>query len=67
MQQPQIHTFQECLNISEQVDDNRHLMLDNGFSCSIFPNMFNYKTLADIVNSETINSLFTAKSLHCIF
>lgn len=60
MQQPQIHTFQECLGISERAGGNRHLMLGNGFSCSIVPNIFNYKALADRINSKTIRSLFTS-------
>ncbi|MGM9454083.1 DUF4917 family protein [Legionella bozemanae] len=60
MQQPPIYTFQNCLDISEQAGGNRHLMLGNGFSCSIFPNIFNYKALADRINSKTVKSLFTA-------
>jgi hypothetical protein len=64
MQQHQIHTFQECLDISEQAGGGRHLMLGNGFSCSIFPNIFNYKALADRINSKTIKSLFTLLDTH---
>ncbi|HAU0855047.1 TPA: DUF4917 family protein [Legionella pneumophila] len=60
MQQPQIHTFQDCLDIAERAGGNRHLMLGNGFSCSIFPDVFNYKVLADRINSKTIKALFTS-------
>lgn len=64
MHQPQIHTFQESLDISEQLGGGRHLMLGNGFSCSIFPNIFNYKALADRINSKTIKSLFSSLKTH---
>ncbi len=60
MQQLKIHTFQDCLDISEQTGGNRHLILGNGFSCSIFPDIFNYKVLAERVNSQNIKQLFAA-------
>lgn len=59
MKQPKILTFQECLQISEQATGNRHLMLGNGFSCSLFPNIFNYKALAERINSNQVKSLFS--------
>lgn len=60
MQKPKIHTFQECIEISTQATGNRHLILGNGFSVGLFPNIFNYKALADRADSETIKKLFAS-------
>lgn len=38
----------------------KHLMLGNGFSVALFPNIFNYKTLAENIESERIKQLFAA-------
>lgn len=51
-----ILTFQECLDKSSS--NTRHLMLGNGFSISLFPNIFNYKVLSEKIKSEKIIKLF---------
>ena len=42
----------------------KNLMLGNGFSVALFPKIFNYKTLAENIESERINSLFDAIDTH---
>lgn len=39
-------------------------MLGNGFSVSLFPSIFNYKRLAENIDSERINLLFDAIETH---
>ncbi|MBL4575547.1 MAG: DUF4917 family protein [Opitutaceae bacterium] len=57
-----IKTFSECIAIAG--DAKKHLMLGNGFSVALFPKIFNYKTLAENIESERINSLFDAIDTH---
>ena len=42
----------------------KHLMLGNGFSVALFPKIFNYKALADNIESDRINMLFDAIDTH---
>lgn len=58
MSTPKIHNFQECLEIADEAEGRKHLMLGNGFSIDLFPNIFNYQTLMERVGSERIKSLF---------
>lgn len=51
-----IRTFKECLDIAGA--EKKHLMLGNGFSVSLFPQIFNYKRLAENIESEKIKLLF---------
>lgn len=53
-----INTFDECMTLAGTA--NKHLMLGNGFSVALFPKIFNYKTLAENIESERINMLFEA-------
>ena len=59
-----IRTFDYCIGEASQCEtDNgnppkNHLMLGNGFSIDIFDRIFNYKTLADNVNSPQVTSIF---------
>jgi hypothetical protein len=53
-----ILTFSECLEIANATRGNKHLMLGNGFSVDLFPNIFNYKVLAERVTSPRIQRLF---------
>ena len=59
-----IRTFGECLEIAKQCKtDNgnppkKHLMLGNGFSIAIFPNIFNYKALSQNTDSSQVKNLF---------
>lgn len=57
-----IWTFDECMAMSGQ--SKKHLMLGNGFSVSLFPKIFNYKTLAENIESDRINMLFEAIDTH---
>ena len=41
-----------------KADEKKHLLLGNGFSISLFPDMFNYKTLSGKITDEGINLLF---------
>lgn len=45
-----IYTFEDCLN--EAKNDTKHLMLGNGFSVALFPDIFNYKVLAERIKSK---------------
>ncbi|WP_461602379.1 DUF4917 family protein [Aeromonas rivipollensis] len=51
-----IKSFAECLAIAG--DTKKHLMLGNGFSISLFPKIFNYKTLSENIESERMKDLF---------
>lgn len=53
-----VKTFDECIAITGTA--KKHLMLGNGFSIALFPKIFNYKTLAENIESERINLLFKA-------
>jgi hypothetical protein len=53
-----LHTFSECLEIAEKSSGKNHLLLGNGFSISLFPEIFNYKKLADEIKSEKIKNIF---------
>lgn len=53
-----LHKFSECLEIAEKSGGNNHLLLGNGFSISLFPEIFNYKKLADEIKSEKIKNIF---------
>lgn len=55
-----IKSFDECIAIADAMPGNKHLMLGNGFSISLFPEIFNYKTLSDGIESEHVKSLFEA-------
>lgn len=57
-----IYTFEECIALAGTA--KKHLMLGNGFSVSLFPKIFNYKTLAENIESERINMLFDAIDTH---
>jgi len=48
-------SFLDCINSSV---GNRHLMLGNGFSISLFPNIFNYSKLKEAVNAKGLQQLF---------
>lgn len=60
MPPPQIRTFQQCLQMANDSGGNKHLMLGNGFSVSLFPRIFNYRILAERVTSEQIRQIFTS-------
>jgi hypothetical protein len=51
-----IFQFEECLNISSS---KKHLILGNGFSVDIFPDIFNYKKLAEKITDPKIKAVFT--------
>ncbi|MCA8835462.1 MAG: DUF4917 family protein [Proteobacteria bacterium] len=59
-----IRTFGECLEIAKQCKTDKgktpknHLMLGNGFSIDLFPNIFNYKSLTERVESKQVKKLF---------
>ena len=55
---PEIKSFHECLEIANKAKGCKHLLLGNGFSMDLFPDVFNYKALADCVESEQIKCLF---------
>lgn len=52
----QIKSFQECLKIA--AESEKHLLLGNGFSISLFPEKFAYNALSEKVESKRINKLF---------
>lgn len=58
----QLKTFEDC--IAQAGTAKKHLMLGNGFSVSLFPSIFNYKRLAENIESERINMLFDAIDTH---
>lgn len=51
-----IKTYTECLGLSST--GKRHLMLGNGFSISLFPDIFNYRALADQIEATEMQQLF---------
>ncbi|WP_431830285.1 DUF4917 family protein [Aeromonas salmonicida] len=53
-----IKSFAECLAIAGNT--KKHLMLGNGFSISLFPKIFNYKTLSENIDSERMKDLFSS-------
>lgn len=54
-------TFEQCMEIASSArSKKRHLVLGNGFSVDLFPDIFNYKTLSENIDSENIKELFTA-------
>ncbi|MGL1921234.1 MAG: DUF4917 family protein [Hyphomicrobiales bacterium] len=53
----EIKTFNQCLELCVQ-GKKKHLMLGNGFSMDLFPDIFNYRTLAENIESEHIKQLF---------
>ncbi len=53
-----VRTFDECIALAGT--KKKHLMLGNGFSVALFPKIFNYKTLAENIESERISKLFEA-------
>lgn len=53
----EVKTFDECLALRVE-GKATHLMLGNGLSMDIFPNIFNYRTLAENISSEHIKNLF---------
>lgn len=57
-----IKSFNDCLAIAG--NSKKHLMLGNGFSISLFPKIFNYKTLSENIESERIKELFSAISTY---
>ncbi|CAA0081237.1 DUF4917 family protein [Zhongshania aliphaticivorans] len=58
----QLRTFEDCM--AQAGTAKKHLMLGNGFSVSLFPSIFNYKRLAENIESERINMLFDAIDTH---
>lgn len=48
-------TFEECIKISSA---KKHLVLGNGFSIDLFPNIFNYKKLAEKITDPNIQAIF---------
>lgn len=53
-----LKTFDDCIALAGT--KKKHLMLGNGFSIALFPKIFNYKTLAENIESERITMLFEA-------
>lgn len=51
-------TFDQA--IASAAPGKKHLMLGNGFSVALFPDIFNYKTLAENIERERIKQLFAA-------
>jgi len=56
----EIYTFEQCLEAASKHGGKNHLILGNGFSVDIFPEIFNYAALADKITSESIKDLFKA-------
>lgn len=51
----QILTFEEALT---RADEKKHLMIGNGFSVSLFPDIFNYKRLSEKITDDRVKRLF---------
>ncbi|HMS45072.1 MAG TPA: DUF4917 family protein [Alphaproteobacteria bacterium] len=51
-------TFNECLEIATHTRGPKHLILGNGFSISLFPDIFNYKKLAEKISDQRIKDIF---------
>lgn len=54
----EVLTFDKCIEIANKTSNKKHLILGNGFSVALFPKIFNYKVLAEKINSEKIKNLF---------
>ena len=57
-----IKSFDDCLAMAGT--GKKHLMLGNGFSVALFPQIFNYKRLAENIESDRIKQLFEAIDTH---
>lgn len=55
----EIKTFDQCIEIANSAKGNKHLLLGNGFSVALFPQIFNYKKLSDHIDNQDIKKLFT--------
>lgn len=53
-----IKTFDQCIEIANNTKGNKHLLLGNGFSVALFPQIFNYKKLAEQIDNDDIKQLF---------
>lgn len=51
-----ILNFDDCIS---KASKTKHLVLGNGFSVDLFPEIFNYKKLAEKINDPNIKALFT--------
>lgn len=51
-----IYNFDDCINTKT---NKRHLILGNGFSVDLFPNIFNYKKLAEKISDPNIKAIFS--------
>ena len=51
-------TFQEALDKSSKCKGNRHLILGNGFSIDLFPQIFSYATLREGAIKAGLKDLF---------
>ena len=51
-----IRNFYDCIN---ETTNKRHLILGNGFSVDLFPNIFNYKKLAEKISDPNIKAIFS--------
>jgi hypothetical protein len=51
-------SFEECINIASESTGNNHLLLGNGFSVALFPQIFNYNRLTDSIRDQGIKKLF---------
>jgi hypothetical protein len=52
----EILNFNTCI---ERTSNKRHLILGNGFSVDLFPEIFNYKKLAEKITDPKIKAVFT--------
>ena len=52
-----MYDFDKCLAIANESGGDNHLLLGNGFSIDLFPDIFNYKSLAEQVTSERLKRL----------
>jgi len=52
----EILDFNDCI---ERASKKKHLILGNGFSVDLFPNIFNYKKLAEKITDPKIKSIFS--------
>ena len=54
----ELRTFEECISEAKSSSSKCHLILGNGFSISLFPNIFNYEKLRDVVKSKGLEGFF---------
>lgn len=47
--------FEECIELAKH---KKHLILGNGFSVDLFPEIFNYKKLAEKITDQNIKEIF---------